>query len=427
MTTMPADIQNLEELTRTSVEEFSNFRREPSWLKDLRLAAWEAYAALPWPKRNDEEWQRTDLKALGFPHLTFLTHDSQERKTENALLVSDSDLKKGVQVLPMPEAVSKAEALVRPRLEQGLANAQGKDKFTCLTLALSSAGLFVHVPRGVILDAPLHHLISFNSLQSSLFFTNILIAEPDSHLALWEEVASNVAPDNSPASFLSGWNLIELQENAQLDHLKLQHLDTHVCYISSESITQERASSLHQLSMAAGSKMSKTISRTSLLGPAAHNEMLGVLFGDGQQQFDHWAFQTHVAPNTTSHLEYRGALKDSARSSFVGLVKIEKEAQKSNAHQSNRNLLLSREARADAIPKLEIIANDVQCGHASATGPVDPDQMFYLASRGLTPDLAERMIVEGFFEPVVSKIPPGPVLERVRKFLEEKLEGKSRA
>ena len=428
-------IQKLESLTKTSVEEFSKSRQEPAWLKQLRLDAWNAYAALPFPKK-EEEWRRIDLRGLDFPSLKLSINGS--RKEVGFPSLPKSWAGKGVKYLPLLEAAGREEALVRPLLEQAVQKAR-TNKFSSLNLALFSEGFFLLIPRGVALEEPFHHRLSFGEPGASLFTVNLVFLEPGSQLTYWEELGSPAATEaghreavgegvvaarqgeTAPAMMI-GWNHIRLGEDAGLTFLKLQHLAPHVCHFSHEEIHQERSSRLREFSMAVGSKIAKTSARTRLEGPGAENEMLGVLFGSGQQQFDHWAFQDHVAPSTKSNLEYRGVLKGSARSSFIGLVTIEKQAQKSDAYQSNRNLLLSREARADAIPKLEILADDVKCGHGSASGPVDEEQMFYLMTRGIPRPMAERMIVEAFFDPVLSKIPEGPVLEELRSFLNAKLD-----
>jgi Fe-S cluster assembly protein SufD len=415
MTTV--NIQKLETLTQNSIAEFSALRREPAWLQELRQAAWKTYEALPFPKR-EEEWKRLDLRGLDFPSLGFLTNGAQKKIALPP--VPESWAAKGVRHLPILEAALHEETLVRPLLEQALRDVQ-THKFLCLNLALFTEGFFLRVPPGVTLEEPLHHRVSFGDAGTSLFYANLIVLEPGSQLTYWEELTSPANPEKT-AALMTGWNHFHLGENAELKHRKLQHLGTHVSHFAHETFHQERSSRLHQLSMSMGGRIAKTLVRTRLDGPGAENQMLGVLFGNGQQQFDHWAFQDHAAPDTKSNLEYRGVLKGSARSSFIGLVTIEKQAQRSDAYQSNRNLLLSREARADAIPKLEILADDVKCGHGSATGPVDEEQMFYLMTRGIPRPAAERMIVEAFFEPVLSKIPEGPVLEEVRTFLNAKLD-----
>ena len=142
--------------------------------------------------------------------------------------------------------------------------------------------------------------------------------------------------------------------------------------------------------------------------------MLGIFFADGDQFFDHHTWQLHESPYATSDLEFKGALKDSARSVYSGLIKVSEGAQKTDAYQQNRNLVLSREARADSIPNLEIGANDVRCTHGATVSQVEPEHLFYLQARGIPRTEAQKLIVEGFFRPVIDRIP----VEEIQGFLE---------
>ncbi|MEE8442748.1 MAG: SufD family Fe-S cluster assembly protein, partial [Dehalococcoidia bacterium] len=168
-------------------------------------------------------------------------------------------------------------------------------------------------------------------------------------------------------------------------------------------------------------RLSKIHSETRMVGPGTRSEMLGLLFGEKRQHFDHYTLQDHRAPNTSSDLLYRSVLKDRARYVYYGFIKMRKEAQQSQGYQTDRNLLLTGRARADSIPVLEIEADDVKCSHASATGPVDDDQLFYLMSRGLPRLEAERMLVEGFLEPVVAKVPLPWLREKLAYTIQSKL------
>ncbi|HMU75411.1 MAG TPA: SufD family Fe-S cluster assembly protein, partial [Elusimicrobiota bacterium] len=151
-------------------------------------------------------------------------------------------------------------------------------------------------------------------------------------------------------------------------------------------------------------------------------EQVGVFFGDEEQRFTHHTHQDHRAPHTASDLLFKAALRDNARSVYTGMIKIAKEAQKTNAYQASKNILLSKGARANAIPMLEILADDVKCGHGAAVGSLDDDQRFYLMSRGLPREEAERAIVEGFFEDVLQRIPVPGMSDRLRAVLDAKLE-----
>ena len=157
--------------------------------------------------------------------------------------------------------------------------------------------------------------------------------------------------------------------------------------------------------MALGGDYARLRSDSRLVGKGASSELLAVYFAEGDQMHDFRTLQDHAAPNTTSELLFKGAVEDRARGVYSGLIRVEKEAQKTNAFQTNRNLVLSEGAHADSVPNLEIEANDVRCSHASAVGPVDEDQRYYLESRGVPPDAAERLIVLGFFDDVLERVP----------------------
>jgi Fe-S cluster assembly protein SufD len=175
----------------------------------------------------------------------------------------------------------------------------------------------------------------------------------------------------------------------------------------------DRDATLASLVVALGGGLGKVDVESQLLGPGASSEMLGLYFGTNGQHIDFHTLQEHRAPHTTSDLLYKGAVKDTARSVFAGLIRVHQGAQKTNAFQANRNLILSEGARSDSIPKLEIMANDLRCTHGSATSRLNEEHIFYLMSRGLPRRRAVFMIVEGFFTDVLDRVP----LDRVRAYL----------
>jgi len=184
-----------------------------------------------------------------------------------------------------------------------------------------------------------------------------------------------------------------------------------------------RDATVNTLMIAFGAGLVKTNVESRLLGEGATSEMLGVLFGDGTQHFDYHTLQEHAAPNTTSDLLYKGALKDKARSVFAGLIRADYGAQKTNAFQLNRNLILSEGARADSMPKLEIMANDLRCTHGASTSRLNDEQIFYLMSRGLPRGTAVRMMVDGFFGEIFDRIPVETVRAWLSGAIEQKMTG----
>jgi Fe-S cluster assembly protein SufD len=184
----------------------------------------------------------------------------------------------------------------------------------------------------------------------------------------------------------------------------------------------ERDATLETVSVALGGSLVKALQTTELAEPGATTRILGIVFGDGRRHFDHHTFQDHVAPSTSSNLDYRTVVGGRARSAYTGRLRIRPDAAKSDAHQRNHNLVLSDDARADTIPELEILTNDVSCSHAAAVAPIDEEQVHFCASRGLSPDQARKLIVLGFLEPTVEQIPGELLLARVRDALEKRLE-----
>jgi Fe-S cluster assembly protein SufD len=207
---------------------------------------------------------------------------------------------------------------------------------------------------------------------------------------------------------------------AHLRYFNVQDWGRHVWHFNTQRLIADRDSTTNSLSILLGSKLTKTNVESSLRGQGATSEMLGIYFGDGTQHFDQHTIQDHVQPHTTSDLLFKGVLRDRARQVFAGLIKVEPGAQKTNAYQANRNLLLSDKARVDSMPKLEIGANDVRCTHGATMGQVEPEYVFYLRSRGLTREEAERVIVEGFLDEIVQRIP----LEEVRDRLSDAIQAK---
>jgi Fe-S cluster assembly protein SufD len=213
-----------------------------------------------------------------------------------------------------------------------------------------------------------------------------------------------------------------VKDGATLSYVSLQERRQQTWHFATERAVIGRDAKVDLVVAALGSFLSKSYVETILTGPGSEANLVGLVLTDGQQHIDHQTLQEHRAPHTTSNLLLKSAVKGHSQSIFAGLVRMPREAQQSDAFQEARALLLSDHAKADAIPKLEIIANDVRCTHAGAIGQVDEEQKFYLMSRGIPEDEAERLIVTGFFEPALDRIPVGKVREGTRKALAHRLE-----
>jgi Fe-S cluster assembly protein SufD len=276
----------------------------------------------------------------------------------------------------------------------------------------------VHVPKGVELEQPLYVRIGNSVEGGSLFWRLLVIAEEGSRFSLVEEYASA-----SPG--LSGYSnaAVELfvEEGAKLEYVSVQSYSQETWHFATHHARVERDAELDWVAGGFGSKKGKIRIQNDLNGPGATSRVTGAYFADGEQHLDYDTFQEHIAPDTESDFAFKGALRDSASTVWRGMIRVEKDAQKTNAYQENRNLLLAPTAHADSIPGLEIMANDVRCTHGATLGRVDRDMLFYLMARGLSRPEAERLIVRGFFQDVLDRIELAPVRDALGAALEARI------
>ncbi|HLZ09131.1 MAG TPA: Fe-S cluster assembly protein SufD, partial [Chloroflexota bacterium] len=291
-------------------------------------------------------------------------------------------------------------------------------KFSALNAALWSGGVFLYVPRRVEVALPLRALTRLDQPGLSSFSRTLLIAEPDSDVVLVDEWAG---PTTEGHAIAANVQEVLAAQGARVRYVTLQEWGRNVWNFSINRSVIGRDASVKSLVVAFGSRLHKANVESVLQGPGSSAEMLGVLFGDNNQVMDHHTLQDHAAPHTSSDLLYKGALTDRARSIYSGLIHARKIAQKTDAIQTNRNLLLSEGSRADSIPNLEIEANDLRCTHAATISPIDEEQLFYLRARGLKESDAKRAIVQGFFEPVLERIPIEGIVERLRETISTKI------
>jgi Fe-S cluster assembly protein SufD len=283
----------------------------------------------------------------------------------------------------------------------GVAAGAPTDAFTTLNVGFTSSPVHVDIPRNHIADGPIlvfHHA----SARETATFPRLVVTVGENAEATVLEHHSSDAQTNGltvPVTELA------LDTAARLNHLTVQALDETTHQIAHTASTLRRDATLRSMAVALGGDYARLRTDTRLQGQGASSELLAVYFGERTQMHDFRTLQAHEAPSTNSELLFKGAAEDQARGVYSGLIRIEKDAQKSNANQTNRNLVLSEGAHADSIPILEIEANEVRCNHATAVGPIDDEQRYYVESRGIPPHVAERLIVLGFFGEVLARIP----------------------
>ncbi len=440
-TTAPEGVTDA--LNRQTVEAYS--APEPDWLKERRLQAWEVYEKTPMPTTRLEEWRYTDLRkklaleALAWPKVTECADDfaacpdglQEAMRADRAAaghvwgidgLVFHIDLDetlrhKGVVLTSIRRAIDSHPELLRDYLAtKALPPESGK--FEALNASLWTDGVLLYVPPGVRLNLPIRVTRWVSQTGVAIFARTLVIAEPGSQVSLVDEILSE---DFEAQTMVSDAVEVVAKDGAQVQYVSLQRLGHGAFYQASQRTLAQRDSTLDTLNVSMGASTSRVDLNAQLLGPGANSDMLGLYFGDDSQHFDHNTSQDHVAPNTSSDLLYKGALDSESRSVFRGIIKVHPKAQKTDAYQTNRNLLLSDNARADSLPNLEIQADDVRCSHGATVGQLDAESRFYLMSRGLTREQAERLVVLGFLGEVLSRLPLGGVVEKVTNVIEEKL------
>jgi Fe-S cluster assembly protein SufD len=388
-----------------------------------RAEALERYRAIPLPTTSEESWRFTDLR--GFDPDSFASNGQvrgtvPQTRPERSMLEIDVAGhavvgEGGIEIERAPDGVT-FEPLREHELLGSLVGAD--DKFAAHNAAMWENGLLVHVPKGVELEQPLYVRIANAVEDGALFFRLLVVAEPETRFSVIEEYASG-------STELSGYTntVAELVvgQAAKVEYVSIQNLSRETWHFASHRARVERDAELDWVAGGFGSKKGKTRIENDLAGEGATSRVTGAYFADGAQHLDYDTFQRHEAPHTTSDFAFKGALRDTATAVWRGMIRVEQDAQKTNAYQENRNLLLSPRAHADSIPGLEIEANDVRCTHGATVGQVDRDQLFYLMARGLSRAEAERLIVRGFFQDVLERIELEPVREALGDALEARI------
>src|SRR5258708_11145659 len=400
---------------------------------------------MPMPSLQAEEWRRTDYTTIKWQQAGELitacsnaTFESIPAENRSPLIgnkqggliaavdgkivhneVDDALRKQGIIFTDLDTAIRDHADLVRPKL-MTKAVLPGEGKFAALHAALWTHGIFLYVPRGKAVELPLHSI--FYNTQPGMTLGHVLVVlEEGAQVTFLQEYLS--APDITAHAAYVGATELLLGTNANLKYVSLQDWGRNVYDFRHERARIGNDSQLDWILGTMGSKLTKDFTEIELDGQGCWARMSGLFFPDSNQLIDHHTQQDHNEPNTTSDLLFKGALKGEARSVWQGMSKVLPNAQKTDGFQANRNLVLSKDARADSIPGLEIEANDVRCTHAATVGKLEEEPIFYLMSRGMTRADAERLIVVGFFDPIMERIPFEAARARLGAHTAQKLAG----
>jgi Fe-S cluster assembly protein SufD len=322
----------------------------------------------------------------------------------------------GVEIERLPEGVT-FESLTEDH-EQLYSLVGWDEKFAAHNAALWEHGLLVVVPKGVELDKPLYVRVTNSTEDGSLFWRLLVVAEEGARFTLIEEAASS-----SPGlrSYTNTAQEFFLGPHSKFEYVSIQNLSRETWHFASHHARLDRDAELDWVAGGFGSKKGKVRIQNDLAGEGATSRVTGAYFADGDQHLDYDTFQEHIAPHTTSDFAFKGALRDTSTAVWRGMIRVERDAQKTNAYQENRNLMLSPTTHAVPIPGLEILANDVRCTHGATVSRVNREELFYAMARGLSRGEAERLIVRGFFQDILDRIEFEAVREAVAAALEDRI------
>jgi Fe-S cluster assembly protein SufD len=387
--------------------ERTELRGEPDWLRERRRAALADFERLPMPSRTDEEWRRTDLGGLDTAKFARFEHSNGAAPAPK--------LPAGVIYESLAAAAANHAKLVEPVLFKLLHH--DRDRFAALHSAFFTGGNFLYVPDGVVVEEPILGRHFSHEAGTSVLPHTLIVAGRSSRFNYLDEY---IAEGEEGEAYRSGSAEIFVGEGAEVGYVSIQKWGRHAWHFGDQRARVDKDGTLKLFSVTLGARFSKNRIEASLVGPGATAELKAIYFASGEQFFDFHTLQDHQVGNTTSDLLFKGALQDTARTVYAGLIKIEKHAARSDAYQANRNLVLSDKAKATSIPMLEIDNNDVRCTHGATVGPVDPNHMFYMRSRGIPESTAKRMLIQGFFGQVLDRIP----FEEARTLVENELEAR---
>lgn len=427
--------------TRENVHALSQSHQEPQWLVDLRQRSWDTYETLPMPSLEDEAWRRTNYSHIDWQqasqqHVLAQANLSAVPRQNLEPLVSDENtallvfvdgqvvhysvpnalIEQGVIFKDLNSAVQEhGETVQRYLMTQAVTPADGK--FAALNGALWHYGWFVHVPRNVTAEVPMH-IVVYNTQNGASLPRALAVTEESANATVVVDYIS--AKTDKLSAFIGATELL-VGNNSKLTYVALQDWNRQTFEFSHQKGRIGRDGNLDWILGVMGSQLTKAFIEIELDGMGANGRVSGFFFADQDQLFDLDTQQNHNAPATTSDLLFKGAGKDQSRTVWQGMIKSLPKMQKIDGFQASRNLLLSDDVRMDGIPGLEIEADDVRCSHAATFGTLEEAPIHYLMSRGIPRNIAEIMLIDGFFDELLQRIPFEKVVERLQAAVEAKI------
>ena len=437
----------MSELTVTHASEptvrtVSKSRREPTWLLDFRIKSLNLYQKLA-PELSPLYTKYVDLAGLNFESMQLDPVEPPASQVQNVTSRLDSD--KAITLFQIesktiepkvPEALKK-EGVVFTNIGTAIQNdpelfkryflekaiLPEEDKFAALNNALFTSGFYLKVPKGIEVTTPFRQVTILDSTGHGFFSQNLVVAEPRSKFTVIEELYSTKPNTDVARSTYGGLSEVHLREGAEVTYGSINNLAQNVNIFTNKKCVGSKDSRIVWSSGFLGGAYTRSRLESVMNEPGASSENVEVVFGTGTQRFDTVSNITHIGPNTSGHAISKGVVKDKSRSLFKGMIRIEKDAKNSRAYLAEHGMILSKDALADAIPGLEISTNEVKATHSASVAQINEEEIFYLTSRGLSENDAKKLIIVGFFEPLVERIPVPEIAKRIRRIIDLKWSG----
>ena len=425
-----------------NIKAISKNRQEPAWLQEFRTKSLKLFRELP-VELSNLYTKYADLTGVSFestnivlpePKASEIETIRNKLETKAALTIYQF----GPKTIPpaLPETLTK-EGVIFTDIGTAIRNdpelfrnyflekaiLPNDDKFGALNNALFTSGFYLYVPKGIEITVPFRHVTMLDAEGCGLFSQNVVIADNRSKFTVVEELYSKQLKGQTKRSIYSGLSEVHLRDGAEVTYSSINNLSSNVNIFSNKKSVGAKDSKIVWSSGLLGGAYTRSRLESVMKASGATSENIEVVFGAGTQRFDTVSNITHVGENTSGHAISKGVVKDQARALFKGMIRIEKTAKNSRAYLAEHGMILGKEALADAIPGLEIETNEVKATHSASVAQINDEETFYLMSRGIPEDDAKKLIIVGFFEPVVERIPVPEIARRIRRIIDLKWTG----
>ena len=417
-------------LDKKIIEQISKINNEPEWLLNKRI---EAFDKIPtsyekssrrfeYSKFNFQDYDLLDNGETNF-HEKYIENKISSNifiKTKKQALIQVgkkffNNIKTDNFLFADIKTILKTNPVLFEKYFINSLETINNEKYELYNYALWNNGYFLYIPKNMEVQIPIHYIFLMHSQGKVILQNNFIILEEGSKATFIDSQLSNEFEVDSLVNNLLN---VYIGDGAKLDYISIQEYNTKVNLVNRKCFNLKKNSVVNWHEIVFGGSTVRSNYKSQLMENGAEAYMNAIYFAKDNQQMEFNTAQIHNVGYTKSDLLFAGAVSDKAKTSYEGIIKVCKGAQKTDAYQKNKNLVLSKEAHADSEPLLEIEANDVRCTHGATVGPIDPDDLFYLMSRGIEKEIAKKLLIAGFFNDVLQKIPLDEIKEAIESYIE---------